>query len=1799
MRRFISTLIAFCMLVCCIPNEAFAMMGAAEYAQGVKSGTYSDNNTEFAYLENDYIRFDINTKGADTYTVTQPTRTKKGAYDMIFNKKIYQHAYFDSGSIQSKTVTLSEYAGQKSIKADYILNGGKHKAVVYYTLVRLDKGTDTGFTAGGQQQKDENDAGRAWGVRAVVGVGYNGNTPDFERGAAIRYKVDMKNFARMGHESVADGAELYMSSAVGNTNHGFTHSVTAIPGAMSRTRTNVVTGMDNNEAITEILTRGYSWANPFTLTSGLYPEYEDGYSPEIDGYRNGYTLPEYFSTSANGDVTVEAFARQLMGIEVPSYASQLIWGFRELYKSDETNFTPNDNIRINTSAKRLGIYKKGDSFIFKTAKYSAEMDIYNRQYGAPVAEIKGDFTDEDDRYVFTSGVALISGTITAVWPKANGGFSIGKDGSIELKNVSLNCPTFKFYQPKTENGLSMELTADGIALNMNPDSNSATMALNIPNTKTKADSGLIKSDGSISFKGVVEFQIFPGAEFTMEELGFGKNARGSFKMNGIHATGKVDTSEMIGLDMAKLEGEINSFKGYYKFEMELNVFDLFESEAQLELKRSTRTGMLLPNKVYFYAGSEIAKIPLVSPVIVAYIKGAGGGFDGLADTVNGDFFAIPPITFSITGKGEVLNVIEAKATYTLGPASYRLKAEDVGIAFLKKLNLIDEFEIYEGVQGETRSYGGTNYTGLNAFGGASVHISVPQKSKIIQAKGSLDASAFAGLDSYSAPTKVYVVADLNGGVRGSMHLPDNWGAIGGLKLGSTGFDFYLGASTVARVNGGFENAVKSAYKNFKPYGGVKKEADWKIFKYRVYYIFPENDAGFTIRSIFRKLPEWNWEDHKPSGYSAEFNDENGGLAVMAMNVDELGAVVTQDYAAYANQKDVTLDLSEGETLTEGSNVIMMITPADDNTDIDAFIDGISISKGGVPIQLTKPVYNENSEIINESEVNVFATTNANGKKCVLVGLGEADGSIRNGDVWSVTATSGDFDASLNISEPLDSLSLALSGYDLTGRVVNPEENGEYVLATYFGNTEGGTDYIINHADVTDTISETIPQSGTMLSSGEYYVTAKLLKKAEAEIENEEGIPEKTEILLPVDEKHFGRVSYTNTAQPSEPANVSIKAIGNEIMNGEWSEVDEADGYKITIYQKDSNGNYINTNKGYAFDKDAAVNGISYDAASKTYKLDMALTVGGFDVQYDGEGNPVTTQNNDTLKADESYRIGVQAYKYLQSYTDESGNPVKACPVYSAEKQSNEAELPKYSFADDFRLNIAVKIPYYKDIEHYSIDYITQNAEEENGVYTCSAGEGIDGLWTINVSSGEPNVSYTLTPVDFNAQIDENPDESNSWIMNNTNINGSVMLRIDVRKDMGTYTDTATKYLVIEKDDSASVLSFDNDIFYADKTSGEYTLTGTADKNARILSSTDASVSAQADENGRFSISGTLLMDWEDNENRNGQMMVFYAQDENGNMSEAANVFVIKKEDAQTLTAINITVQPNKTAYAIGESFDPAGMVVTAVFADGSEVEVNDYTYDPADALSEGTTAVTVSYTFGTDTKQATVPISVGNTPSGGHGGGSLGGNSNYIVSFDTNGGSKLISQLVLKNTAMKEPAAPTKDGYDFEGWYTDKELTSRFDFTKRVTGNMTLYAAWTVHDASKNQIILTIGKTDVTVFGKSETNDVAPIVVNDRTMLPARFVAENLGASVDWDADKKLVTVKGKNEKNEDITILITIDSDTAYVNGEAVKLDSPAFIQNERTYTPLRFIAENLGADVDWNGDELKVIITKKSKNL
>lgn len=100
-------------------------------------------------------------------------------------------------------------------------------------------------------------------------------------------------------------------------------------------------------------------------------------------------------------------------------------------------------------------------------------------------------------------------------------------------------------------------------------------------------------------------------------------------------------------------------------------------------------------------------------------------------------------------------------------------------------------------------------------------------------------------------------------------------------------------------------------------------------------------------------------------------------------------------------------------------------------------------------------------------------------------------------------------------------------------------------------------------------------------------------------------------------------------------------------------------------------------------------------------------------------------------------------------------------------------------------------------------------------------------------------------------------------------------------------------------------------------------------------------------------------------------------------------------------------------------------------------------------------------------------------------------------------------------------------------------------------------------------------------------SDVAPYIKNSRTYVPIRFIAEELGFDVKWDAKTKKVSMSdGKS------TVELTIGSKTMLVNGKKVKLDAPAEIKDQRTFVPLRAIAEAFGKKVEYSNDYRAVCI-------
>ncbi len=70
-------------------------------------------------------------------------------------------------------------------------------------------------------------------------------------------------------------------------------------------------------------------------------------------------------------------------------------------------------------------------------------------------------------------------------------------------------------------------------------------------------------------------------------------------------------------------------------------------------------------------------------------------------------------------------------------------------------------------------------------------------------------------------------------------------------------------------------------------------------------------------------------------------------------------------------------------------------------------------------------------------------------------------------------------------------------------------------------------------------------------------------------------------------------------------------------------------------------------------------------------------------------------------------------------------------------------------------------------------------------------------------------------------------------------------------------------------------------------------------------------------------------------------------------------------------------------------------------------------------------------------------------------------NNGYTVTFDSNGGTDVPSQELMYGDLVEEPEPPSREGYEFAGWYSDENCIYPWDMeTNQVSRSMTLYAAW-------------------------------------------------------------------------------------------------------------------------------------------
>ena len=97
----------------------------------------------------------------------------------------------------------------------------------------------------------------------------------------------------------------------------------------------------------------------------------------------------------------------------------------------------------------------------------------------------------------------------------------------------------------------------------------------------------------------------------------------------------------------------------------------------------------------------------------------------------------------------------------------------------------------------------------------------------------------------------------------------------------------------------------------------------------------------------------------------------------------------------------------------------------------------------------------------------------------------------------------------------------------------------------------------------------------------------------------------------------------------------------------------------------------------------------------------------------------------------------------------------------------------------------------------------------------------------------------------------------------------------------------------------------------------------------------------------------------------------------------------------------------------------------------------------------------------------------------------------FSVNFESNGGSFINTIVAKEGESINKPNDPTKDGYDFIGWFIDENLENEFNFSNAINGNLTLFAKWELKDVTIS--FETYGGTSIDpITQKYNTNISAP-----------------------------------------------------------------------------------------------------------
>lgn len=1610
-KRCISLLLVLLMALTLLPTEVLALLGGSvgnlrEVIQPVtikKEGVDDGSQLYSMKMNNGKLVMFIATSGPHIgksvttsdrgYTATMDS-IRKGVYEkasFTFSGKSIRFGINKALTIRSmevvdpeKTPELAAFGTaiptENALVIRYTFDGDNPKVMCFisYYFVELAPGVAKGTLTNETQTED----GKTYALAAQAFWCPDVMTDNFDW-FVFQWNQEYHGFSRMGHAAAERAAHVKVSRTY-DSGETTTAKETDITAGMGRVRTGA---SFFNGAVAEIYSDSYGVDNPFVLVDNENVR------------RNEAEAPAFVRYDAEKDVlTAWGYTKKLSPDPQDGFRGSAfhIWGYRDVYtkaeaaKQSEVNFTRPDEVIIPQDSDKLGIYKSGGSMLALPIRDAAWEQALKKQHGAPLYTLRGDFKEGRDDggkfYEFTTGKVALTPTVTATW---NSGqyFKVRVDGNGRFTRfdtsagVEYNTPTFKLYSPVTGMTEAAGLDFDGgeeLTLHMKPEKNAVLVFVNIPQVSSHINKAELKGSGDVVLSGQMGLDLILNCAanelITLEKLSYGpKGSNNEFQQNGILANGKISSADLLGLELGELEAAINTFDGQeqYDFKLELNAFDLFETKAELQLKR-LNNGRLAPNNLYFRFATA-GGIPIVPPVPTTFIKGGGGGFYGLADTINGDFVGIPPIRLKLSIKADYVKVIEGWANATVGPGILEYEGENMTIA---KMPFLRTFGMHLKLEGEKRRYLNKTYTGLRAGGGMNIKLEAPKEPyAFFEVEGSAEASVFGGLDSYKNPTSAYIQLDSRGKINATVKIPERLGKVRfrilkGKKLFNTQVDFILGTQTAMNVAKGtsFKDAVTSAWNNMSVYGGVSNHGKFLASYYRIYYVIPNHfGGGFHLWkninagwSLEQEIARNGWF---PSGsqslraaaapmtvmmaplYDGE-TEEQVGIAVVetslyAVSADSVAMMAVALSGGEGFYEEIEYNVPSGTPGPSSESDLGLMVMPNSKSDLETLRKSMKlyeVAEDTLPkrIELTE-MKDDGKETINiKTLTGNFTEVEEEGedgtlKTGFLIDLshkGDKDGK------WKVTADC-DFTSHLVASAPLTSLELTLSGNDATSIVKNGRTDKTYAVRYYLDTEKDGTGehYFLDMMETAPYTYE-VPSEGSIAPSGEYFVTAVLVEKVTGDFNGDGKTTEDEYSWVTVDtQTSADKVTYTNTSKPDAPTNVTIDATGNETLTAAWDGVAKADGYRVTLYYQE-NGTWKQAGASYELDNDDFTKGGAAAVNGRRYSLRMTPTVAGNSVTVSQNENDPTISfsggTSDEAPTNRNYKVTVEAICYEEnaiSYENEGAKTEKANVRYFSDptESTKPAYLPEYK-APEITVTSGGRAVTLNGTNGYG-EMVWGEVPERTLFTVKSTVDGTVDRITVTPEQGKGRFTVSGSGGTWTVTADAAGEE---LIANS----GRVCIVAEKGNDRTEY------YLRLVLDDVPPIITVDAKNVRADMTTGAYTVTGQTEPGLEVIMDSTPAVTGTADAEGRFSLSGTLPANAESETGFDSILASLTARDGAGNEAEPASVVISARPETQWDRPVEPETPPSGGGRRGGGSSFPT---IIAIRSSADAASVTDYT----------------------------------------------------------------------------------------------------------------------------------------------------------------------------------------------------------------------------------------------------------------